>query len=786
MSSNFLEDCRRVMLENGLAPAELLADGELHRCPTNDKPQGKDGAYVIHIDVPFSLWWCNHRTGEDGTHTAKNEGKMNKEERQAFNARVAKEKEQREKDRQERQTEAARKAQYILSQAPKADDTHPYLLRKRVPSFGLFLGRNNELIMPIMGADGKEQSLQFIPAEEDKKKRLLTGGKKTEGFFPIPAKDGTLCIAEGYATAASIHLATGFACLVAIDANNLQAVAHIARANHPERTIILCADNDPKEGTTQNVGIEKATKAAQSINGLIAVCPLINGRKADFNDLHVAQGLDAVKAVIEAATMPEVSIVPESPLPLRAKPQEQMPYPVEALGTFGEVVRVVAEHVAAPLPMVAASLLSSLSLCSQRLANVVHEGRVVQLSLYFLTIAGSGERKSTIDDIMTAAIRAHEETEYQAYKEALRFWNIEIRAHEVAKKNAEKAKDLASIKQGLLDLGAEPEKPISPRMLFSNVNVEGLYRMYLEGVTSLGLFSDEAGTFFGGTSFANENKLKSIAFFASLWSNGRADKVRMGEGDSHITGKRLAAHLMLQPIIAEGLLADELLQQQGFFPRFLMTASKSLKGTRLKNGTPSADIREHKAVQAFNHVCHTLLLQSMPMDAQGVPQLRAIPLSSEAEVIYRKLYNSTEEQQAEHGELAHVSNYASRCAEQAQRIAGVLSLAQDPTTQSIQGDTMAQAAQIALWYLAEAKRLTEDSGVSSEIVRAEKLLKWLQTNGERFVPLRKMAQYVRLKDTSEVKAALKLLEEHGYVKAAPKGIMVNGAVCNTAWEVVVC
>ena len=154
----------------------------------------------------------------------------------------------------------------------------------------------------MLDEDGKAQSLQFIA--DDGGKLFLSGGKTAGGFFSIPArdssKDGPLLIAEGYATGASLHMATGAAVLIAFNAGNLEAVARFARKQHPDREILLCADNDC-ENASNNPGVEAATKAAASIGGKVAVCPAIDGCKADFNDLLTRRGLGAVKRAVEEA-----------------------------------------------------------------------------------------------------------------------------------------------------------------------------------------------------------------------------------------------------------------------------------------------------------------------------------------------------------------------------------------------------------------------------------------------------------------------------------------------------
>ncbi len=129
--------------------------------------------------------------------------------------------------------------------------------------------------------------------------------------------------AEGYATAASLHLATGYAVLIAVNAGNLEAVARTARSRYPDREILLCADNDCEtlkpDGTLWNPGKEAASRVAWAVGGKLAVCPAHEGKATDFNDLHRLRSLEAVRAVIAFACkqdvdcpMPEVFfLVPE-------------------------------------------------------------------------------------------------------------------------------------------------------------------------------------------------------------------------------------------------------------------------------------------------------------------------------------------------------------------------------------------------------------------------------------------------------------------------------------------
>lgn len=312
MSDDILTAFTESLRSAGLVVEHVRTDGHLHRCGTTDRPRGKDGSYRIHLDAPACCWWKNWRSGDEGSRTTKPEKDLTPAERKALRERIAAARKEAEEEQATRWAASAKLARTIWEKAMPAADDHPYLRRKEVPALAGIRQREwrgaVELVLPVLDASGQLGSLQFILPEkpaDGPDKRFLKGGKTAGGYFPIPAKDGSkdgpLLIAEGYATAASLHLATGHACLVAFNAGNLLPVARMARDNYPDREIILCADNDCGGEVDRNPGVEEATKAAQAIGAKLAVCPALDGSKADFNDLHTARSLEAVRMVIEEA-----------------------------------------------------------------------------------------------------------------------------------------------------------------------------------------------------------------------------------------------------------------------------------------------------------------------------------------------------------------------------------------------------------------------------------------------------------------------------------------------------
>jgi putative DNA primase/helicase len=178
---------------------------------------------------------------------------------------------------------------------------HRYLIDKAARVFGELREYHGALVLPLLDVSGSLHSLQFIG--EDGSKHFLSGARITGCFFTLADRpDGPVVVVEGYATGASIHEATGYAVVCAMNCGNLPAVAKALRAKWPGREIIIAADND--QWTQDNPGMAKATEAAKAINAKLAIPKFKDNssRPTDFNDLHHTQGLDTVKTQIENAT----------------------------------------------------------------------------------------------------------------------------------------------------------------------------------------------------------------------------------------------------------------------------------------------------------------------------------------------------------------------------------------------------------------------------------------------------------------------------------------------------
>lgn len=229
-----------------------------------------------------------------------------------------------------RQRQAAAEACALWDSAAEVTEPGeaPYLQRKGVRPWGVRRLPNGELLVPASTAEGELVNVQrILPVrpEAGPDKLFLKGARKTGTMHAIglpaagPVPGAWLLIAEGYATAASVHEATGRPVVIAWDAGNLAHVVRALRGRYPDTRFALCADDDraTEARTGKNPGRAKAEEAARLVKGGRSLVILPRGLPAngsggsDFNDLAALAGLSAVRDVIEGALAKAGRAAPE-------------------------------------------------------------------------------------------------------------------------------------------------------------------------------------------------------------------------------------------------------------------------------------------------------------------------------------------------------------------------------------------------------------------------------------------------------------------------------------------
>lgn len=480
-----------------------------------------------------------------------------------------------------------------------------------------------------------------------------------------------------------------------------------------------------------------------------------------------------------ATQMPE-------PEPLRRPLPPAAPYPSEALGPILSAAALrIGAVIQAPPALCGQSILAAASLAAQAHADVEIDGRREPLSLFALTIAESGERKSAADRVALQAHRDYERGLLDQSQLDMQLHEIELAAHEAARRAASsKHKEVGALRAALEDLGPPPRAPLNGILLAPTPTLEGLHKLLACGRPSVGLFHDDGGEFIGGHAMNEENRIKSAAGLSRLWDVGEFDRVRAGEGAHKYYGRRLALHLMIQPVVAESVLSDDTLTRQGLLARVLLAWPTSHIGHR-----PYSDIDlTHDAELArYRRQIHELLQRQSTLRTGTINELepRALTLTPDAKRAWIAVHDAIETDQQDCRPFAAVRAWASKSPAQALRIAGVLTLIEKPDAGVIHPDAIERAAELARYHLQEAVRIVGTASVPIEIRHAEALRDWCHREGTQYLHSGAALQFgpACIRTADAFNAAIEVLERTGWATKLQGGHLIDGAVRRRVWRI---
>ncbi len=498
---------------------------------------------------------------------------------------------------------------------------------------------------------------------------------------------------------------------------------------------------------------------------------------------------------------------PDAPPPLVELAARREPVPIESLPiALRGGVEAIAAHAQVDTALAANSVLAAAGFIAQAHVNVMLlQGQVAPVSQFFLSVASSGDRKTTTDKFATGAIRNYQTELMRAFRiecdaklNEVAVWDMQRKlimdgAKPQRGRNAPRPRAPEDIQADLDQLGPKPELPPLPMFLSSEPNFEGIIRLFRDGPGTLALIASEGGQFLHGYAMNPDNRMKTASAFNNIWDGGEVDRVRGGDDLLLMTGKRLSCHLMVQPLIAQSFVGDEALRDQGLLSRFCMAAPVSLMGARMYREPSAAD---RQALAQYERHLDRLVRLPLPYvpDTRNELAPRTLELCADARDMLIAHANEVEAQIGPEGALRPISGVAAKSAEIAARFAAVFTFVDMPHADAIRAGAMADAICIARWYLNEALRIRDECAVPPDLADAEAIWSWL-TNGswaaeshfgipdlQRFGPsaLRRDRKTFRPRADS----AIKRLTENGNLVAAGGTVEVQGQSRRSAWRVV--
>jgi len=316
---------------------------------------------------------------------------------------------------------------------------------------------------------------------------------------------------------------------------------------------------------------------------------------------------------------------------------------------------------------------------AQGLADVYRDSALNgPLSLYFLVLAESGERKSTVDKFFTRSIRDWEAAQKEAakpaqaeYKAKLTEWECLGEGYKQAIRNGAKnglPDRFAAEQLTQLELN-RPKEPLVPLLLRSDSTPEAL-GVALERYPVAAILSDEAGIIFGSHAMNPDSVMRNLSALNVCWDGGQLMRERTSTQSIDVSGMRVTMGLLVQPKTLEVFLGKQGdLGERHWFPRSVLVANpESTQGTRFYREPP----QHTPALMPSINESECYFGAKVRFDATGKLETTFLTLSPEAKDLWVQFHDSAEEELGRGREFFDVKDVASKAADNAARLAALL------------------------------------------------------------------------------------------------------------------
>lgn len=405
------------------------------------------------------------------------------------------------------------------------------------------------------------------------------------------------------------------------------------------------------------------------------------------------------------------------------------------------------------------------------------------VSNFFVTIARSGERKSSVNSIAMQGVKSAELILEMEYNKKLAKYELEKYQYE----REERLQEDGTLK-------APPKPPKIPWLTVSDATADGIFSALRDGEFSQLMMTEEGGTLVGGYAMSKDHRRRTAGIFNQLWDASTLDRPRQGSRE-RVRDRRFSMHIMIQPKIAEDLVSDPLLVDMGLSARFLICEPDSLVSKRpLKEPSDRAvELCDEVAGHVERLILYVPRAKPQYEEEEGQPLIYnptgdgleppVLYLNDDAFPLWKDFYNEVESELL--GKYQSIVGFASKSAEHAIRLAAVFSLFTDATNRIIAKEMLQVGIDLARYYLAEQLRLQE-ARPTEEQENANLLLSWLRECwDEPFVSVADVCRgkrKLRKKDVAE--QAIQCLLEYGHLDVHDQPEKIKGKVRRQVFRIV--
>ena len=354
------------------------------------------------------------------------------------------------------------------------------------------------------------------------------------------------------------------------------------------------------------------------------------------------------------------------PEPLTPTMASETPYPLDSLPPLmRNAVTEIADFAQVPLALAGQCVLGAAAYLAQTRVDAwshMAKTRKMPCSINSLALGISGGGKSSAHDLAFEPIMtAERELKKQHAREVA---EIDEGGKELA------GKELTQYNR------ANPKPPDPSTIIGSDGSISRIMAKFVEGTPSLFWSTDEGGQMLGGHSLKADNSVAVLGCLTQLWDSGKGERLRSSaneDASGTFWGRRLSLHLMAQERAIRDVLADDVMREQGFLPRFLFCAPDSIVGTRLM--TLERMMRKPEdcpGIVAYWERIKTIMQTPERITEDGEVDVEPLELTSRAKTLWMDFWLEVEAQQRRFGRYAELTPFASRGAQNALRVATVI------------------------------------------------------------------------------------------------------------------
>lgn len=446
-------------------------------------------------------------------------------------------------------------------------------------------------------------------------------------------------------------------------------------------------------------------------------------------------------------------------------------YPIEA---FHAVVRdaiwEVQEQVQAPDALIAGSTLTAMAIACQANVDVMLPSGLRRPTGLFMALIGqSGERKTTVDDLISAPIYAHDQkhadsdADMQAhYRASLRLWQATDNA--LQRKIDKAAKGTADLKQYLDELveqeRREPNRPVPKQIIYQSITERPMLEALHGHGKSIAILSDEGEVVLKG------GAMRKMGSMNKAW-DGKPLSLDLVDVRVRIVDPRLTISFMVQEQVIEEFLGKRgrIARGSGHLARYLIAWPASTVGFR------KMKLGDHAWMHLpALHERITELLDEADLRRANNQARTLLEFCTEAKELWVESQNWIEQGMRPGGRFYSIKDFASKMLELAGRVAAILhhfNRLEGP----ISRETLERALTIVGWHLDEFNRLFGDANCTPQIEQdveylGDYLLKRHWRRGEAQAYWNEVRTHCKLRDQLRFEAALRRLELQGVVEVA--------------------